>query len=244
MSLTTPQAVATQVLLAYWGRPSDIGTLQQYANGFVTVQGILQPTLAQQKALFASIEAINIFGSGATVDTVITKAFGLVGRTPTASDLAAWKSWISSVAMDIAQIPWEVMKVALTTESQLAAEKQIAWTRLAVSYQLAEDITSHPNLINALASDPQAGSQLHALVETVTAPNTIAPLYPATGEGTAAAFVKSRDSTFPEPPSVPKGLLPFDAHGDITNEIVTMDFAAMSLPAIETVGVPDLFALS
>lgn len=191
MKLTTPQAVATQVSLAYFGRPTDMATLQLYANLFNVVDGFLQPTLVQQKTFFTTAEAQAIYGLTPTIKSVVTAAFNIVGRVPTDSDMAAWLGWVSETKMDVAQIPWEVMKVALSTESLLSADKQIAWTRLAVSYQLAEDITAHSKVVTALDSDLSAAVRLSDLVKTITSPGTIASMFPSDGHGSAEAFIAS-----------------------------------------------------
>ena len=59
----------------------------------------------------------------------------MVGRTATASDVAAFERWSVSSGLSPFQMPWEIMKIALSTELALAPEGRIAWARLAATYE-------------------------------------------------------------------------------------------------------------
>lgn len=190
MALTTNQAIADQVYLAYFSRPTDTGTLTNFGAGLSSGS----PTLAQMQSLFSSAEGVSVYGSAPTVSSVVAKAFELVGRTATASDLNAWNSWAVSANLNIAQLPWEVMKVALATEKDLPQASQIAWARLAVSYQLAEDLSANATTVQNLAQSTTTQAAARAVITGVTSFATIATAYPASGAGTASTFVSGASS--------------------------------------------------
>ena len=194
MALTINQAIATQVSLAYLGRPQDVGALTTFGLGLATGP-VPSPTAAQLKDLFATAESKVVFGASATMSSVISKSFELVGRTATAQNITDIVTWANSAKLDISQLPWEIMKIALSTESLLPQASQVAWARLSVAYQFAEDISANSTALQSLATSTTQQDAARAVISGVTSFATIATAYPSTGSGTAANFVSGASST-------------------------------------------------
>ena len=199
MALTVNQAIATQASLAYLGRPQDVGALTTFGLGLAT-GAVASPTAAQLKELFATAESKVVFGASATMSSVISKSFELVGRTATAQNITDIVTWATSAKLDISQLPWEIMKIALSTESLLPQASQVAWARLAVAYQFAEDISASPTTLQSLATSTTQQDAARTVISGVTSFATIATAYPASGSGTASTFISgsatSTGSTF------------------------------------------------
>ncbi len=185
MALTTAQAVADQVSLAYFGRPQDTGALAIFGAGLVNGG----PTAAQLAAQFATAESKVVFGANATMSSVIAKSFELVGRVATTQNITDIATWANANKLDISQMPWEIMKIALSTESLLPQASQVAWARLAVAYQFSEDVTANATALQNLATSTTSQDAARVVISGVTSFATIALAYPATGAGTVANFI-------------------------------------------------------
>lgn len=180
MALTISQAVADQASLAYLGRPQDVGALTAFGLGLVSGG----PTAAQLATLFASTESKVVFGANPTLSSVIAKSFDMVGRVATTQNIADIAAWATTNNLAISQMPWEIMKIALSTESLLPQASQVAWARLALAYQFSEDVTANPNALQNLATLPASQDAARAVITSVTSYATI-----PTGVTGAAAFI-------------------------------------------------------
>jgi len=194
MALTYNQAVAAQASLAYLGRPQDVGALTTFGLG-LSAGAVPSPTAAQLLALFSTTESKVVFGSTPTMSSVIVKSFELVGRVATTQNITDIVTWATNSKLDISQLPWEIMKIALTTESLLPKASQVAWARLSVAYQFSEDISSNPAALQSLASSATQQDAARAVISGVTSFETITTAYPSSGSGTAANFVSGAGST-------------------------------------------------
>jgi len=147
------------------------------------------PTAAQLSNLFASTESKAVFGASATMSSVIAKSFELVGRVATSQNITDIVTWATSSNLAISQLPWEIMKIALSTEKLLPQASQVAWARLSVAYQFAEDISGNPTALQTLATSTTQQDAARSVISGVTSFATISTAYPSSGSGTAANFV-------------------------------------------------------
>jgi hypothetical protein len=187
MALTTNQAIAAQVSLAYFGRPQDTGALAIFGAGLVNGG----PTAAQLATQFATAESKVVFGTTPTMSSVIAKSFELVGRVATAQNITDLATWATASNLSISQMPWEIMKIALVTESLLPQASQVAWARLAVSYQFSEDVSANATALQNLATSSASQDAARAIINNVVSFATISTAYNATGTGSVAGFITS-----------------------------------------------------
>lgn len=187
MALTSAQSTAAQLVLAYLGRGTDVATLQSYAANFTNGM----PTAGQLTTLFASAESQGVFGAAPTLSSVIYKSFELIGRTPTTQQATDWVNWATSQKFSLAQLPWEILKAGLATESTYAANQQVLWARTALAYKYAEDISANPTAVQALASSATAQANARALISAATDVTTAQAIYNGTGAVTIAGSISN-----------------------------------------------------
>jgi hypothetical protein len=187
MALTTNQAIAAQVSLAYFGRPQDTGALAIFGAGLVNGG----PTAAQLATQFATAESKVVFGTTPTMSSVIAKSFELVGRVATAQNITDLATWATASNLSISQMPWEIMKIALVTESLLPQASQVAWARLSVAYQFSEDVSANATALQNLATSSASQDAARAIINTVVSFATISTAYNAAGTGSVAGFITS-----------------------------------------------------